>query len=321
MSEPVLRYAVIGNPVFHSKSPQIHALFAQQTGVKLSYEAVESPLDRFPHTVKAFFAFGGSGLNITLPFKEQAFALAADCSPRARLAAAANTLWLKDGELFADNTDGIGLVRDLKDNHRIPLQGQHTLILGAGGAARGVLPALIAEHPASVTLLNRTQSKAQAVVAALSPTAKKSGVTLNAHPYNDSLPQAHYPLIINATSLGLPSDSLATQGAESLPASPPSKASQPAPVASPDQAPQPNPQGGFSLLLPESIAADCCCYDMLYMDGPTPFQSWAKANGAQTAIDGLGMLIEQAAESFHLWHNTHPQTTPIITTLRGKPTH
>ena len=296
--ESIFRYGVVGNPVAHSLSPVIHRLFAEQTGETLTYKAIEAPLDGFSETVERFFAAGGAGLNVTVPFKQEAFALARRHSARARLAGAANTLWLEDGALYADNTDGAGLIADLKKNHQVPLKGRHILLLGAGGVARGALPSLLAEAPASITLANRTVSKAEAIVAALTAAPDAATDTtpiavtdtaageprpvLSARSYTD-LEEARYDLIINATSLGLHGDT------------PP--------------------------VPPQSMAPDCCCYDMQYsIEVPTPFQTWARANGAAQAIDGLGMLIEQAAESFRQWHTTRPDTAPILTALRGKRT-
>ncbi|MGI9250428.1 MAG: shikimate dehydrogenase [Pseudohongiellaceae bacterium] len=288
------RYAVVGNPISHSKSPQIHKLFAQQTGETITYEPIESPLDKFQQTVEKFFAADGGGLNITVPFKEQAFALAKQHSKRAQLAGAVNTLWHKDGLLYGDNTDGVGLVRDLK-RHHISLQGKHILLLGAGGAACGVLPDLLAEQPAAITIANRTMKKADAVVKKLKTIAKNNNVELQAQEYSQ-LPADKYELLINATSLSM--------------------------------------HGKEPPVSPQVMATDCCCYDMWYdlsmehtgkttsadvmgEKRSTKFQNWAKQNGAKTTLNGLGMLVEQAAESFYLWRNVQLEAK-VIEQVIGK---
>lgn len=271
------RYAVIGNPIAHSKSPRIHAEFARQTGQDLDYGRILAEPDRFAQTVRAFFTGGGRGLNVTVPFKEAAWRLADERSSRAEVAGAVNTLSaMDDGRLRGDNTDGAGLVRDLIDNHGFVFAGRRVLLLGAGGAARGVLRPLLETGLAGLTIANRTADKAYdlaALVAALGPVTA-CGL--------DGLAGAGFDLIINATSAGL---------------------------------------GGRVPPIPD----DCLThggwtYDMLYGDLPTPFCRWGLEHGAAQALDGLGMLVEQAAESFRLWRGVSPQTAPVIALLRNRQT-
>jgi shikimate dehydrogenase len=258
------RFAVIGSPIAHSKSPQIHEQFAQQTKRTLTYEAIEVLPADLATFIQAFFESGGAGLNVTLPHKEAVFALAEVCSSRAQLARAANTLSLdSEGRLRADNTDGAGLLGDLERNHGITLEGKRLLMLGAGGATRGVLAAVAdlpeTERPSSVTVANRTVAKAQAL----------------AEDFKGAL-----GIIINGTSASL--------GGELPP------------------------------LSPALIAPNCCCYDMMYGSETTAFQGWAREHGAPLAIDGLGMLVGQAAESFFQWHGVRPSTAARIDQLRSK---
>ncbi len=270
------RYAVLGKPVAHSKSPVIHRQFAAQTGEAVDYEAIEVEPENFVRFVGEFFEGGGAGLNITLPHKEAAFALAQQHSDRARLAAAANTLYLKEGMLCAENTDGPGLVRDISHNHGFSIAGKTILMLGAGGAARGALAALIEEQPASITLLNRTRSRAEAIARDF---ADHAAITPGDYDTVDR--DARYDLIINATSLSL---------SQELP-----------PLHS------------------QWLNSDACCYDMMYADIDTVFVRWAKDHGAALALDGLGMLVEQAAESFRIWRGIRPDTAPVIKALRNAP--
>lgn len=268
------RYAVIGNPIAHSKSPLIHNAFARETGQDLVYERILGHLDGFEGDVRGFFAAGGGGLNVTVPFKEQAWAMADDCGPAAQTAGAVNTLIpLSGGRLRGENTDGIGLVRDLGDNHGFPFTGRRLLLLGAGGAARGCLRPLLETRPALLVIANRTASKALALAAELAELGPISGRGL------DDLGADGFDLIINATSAGLAGDT-------------------------PDLPPGCLAQGGWA-------------YDMLYGDAPTPFCRWAESQGAARALDGLGMLVEQAAESFRLWRGVRPSTRPVIEMLRG----
>ncbi len=261
------RYAVFGNPVAHSQSPRIHALFAAQTGQDMSYEARLAPLDGFAAAVHAFAAAGGKGANVTVPFKEEAFRLATELTPRARAAGAVNTLSFVDGVLAGDNTDGAGLVRDLKANLGCGLAGQRILLLGAGGAARGVILPLLEEHPVSLTIANRTAEKA----ARLAAVFKVEGGGF------DRLAGRSFDLVINATSAGLAAAALP------LPA---------------------------TIFAPGSLA-----YEMLY-GRATPFMAQARAAGCRVA-DGLGMLVEQAAEAFHVWRGVRPATAPVLVALKG----
>ncbi|WP_271409930.1 shikimate dehydrogenase [Pseudomonas sp. Q1-7] len=266
------RYCVFGNPIGHSKSPLIHRLFAEQTGQPLSYEAVLAPLDDFSGCARRFFESGRGG-NVTVPFKEQAYQLAASLSDRARRAGAVNTLKkLDDGSLLGDNTDGAGLVRDLTRNAGLDLAGKRILLLGAGGAARGVIEPLLAEKPASLVIANRTVEKAEALAqlfADLGPVSASGFDWL----------EESVDLIVNATSASLAGD---------LPAISP------------------------SLIRPGHTV----CYDMMYGKEPTAFNRWAAEHGAARALDGLGMLVEQAAEAFLLWRGVLPDSAPVLAELR-----
>ena len=267
------RYAVVGDPIAHSKSPQIHRLFAAQTGETLVYDKHRVSSARFPAFVTSFFAAGGGGLNVTLPHKQAAFALAGESSHRSRLARAANTLWLnRSGVLCAENTDGSGLVRDLAVNHGVQLEGRRVLVLGAGGATRGLLAALVACDPGSITVLNRTLARAQLLQADF---AAEYALTVGGYGCPE-LPPQH--VIINATAMSL---------ADELP-----------PID------------------PAVIGEACCCYDLMYGNQPTAFMAWAETHGADKALDGLGMLVEQAADSFLLWRGIRPDTAPVIAALR-----
>ncbi|MCC5867513.1 MAG: shikimate dehydrogenase [Gammaproteobacteria bacterium] len=268
------RYAVIGHPVAHSRSPWIHARFAQQTGESLRYEAIDANPDEFVATVREFFADGGRGLNVTLPHKQAACALAEVLSPAARAAGAVNTLKPDaDGRLLGDNTDGAGLVRDLLANLGWEIAGRRVLLVGAGGAARGVLGPLLAQAPAAVWLVNRTAARAEQLLAdAGHPAAARAGG------YDALQGAGAFDLLINATSAGIIGDT------------PP--------------------------LLAECIADHSVCYDMLYGPGQTPFQRWALLHGAAAAEQGLGMLVEQAAESFSLWRGVRPDTAAVLADLR-----
>lgn len=266
------RYAVIGHPVAHSKSPRIHAMFAEQTGQKLQYGKLLAPLDGFLPTIEEFQRAGGKGLNVTVPFKQEAFAAMDALSERARAAGAVNTIAFEaGGRRFGDNTDGAGLVRDLQANHGVTITGKTLLLLGAGGAVRGVLPALLAQKPAAITIANRTAERARELAGLFQGEVPIRGIG-----YGEL--NGHYHIVINGTSAGLSGD---------LP---------------------PLPEG--------LVAQEAVCYDMVYGDRPTVFQGWAQQQGARLALDGLGMLVEQAAESFLLWRGVRPQTAPVIAALR-----
>jgi shikimate dehydrogenase len=266
-------YAVIGNPIAHSKSPAIHAAFARQTGQHIEYGRILGSADAFADDVRRFVAEGGRGLNVTLPFKEQAWRLLADRSPRAEAAGAVNTLIVLDGGLLrGDNTDGVGLVRDLTANQGFQFAGKRVLLLGAGGAARGVLGPLLECGPAELLIANRTASNA-VELASMANDERVIGQGL------DRLAGRRFDLIVNATSIGL--------------------------------------AGGVPPLPNDCLADGGWAYDMFYADEPTPFCRWATSHGAAQASDGLGMLVEQAAESFALWRGILPDTAPVIALLRG----
>ncbi len=269
------RYAVIGHPIRHSLSPRIHAEFARQTGEKLIYTTIEAPLDGFAEAVAAFRADGGLGLNVTVPFKQEAFALATELTPRARRAGAVNTLsFADDKSIGGDTTDGVGLRRDLEHNLGLTLEGQRILILGAGGAARSVLEPLLERNPLSLVIANRTATTAESLAQSFAGMGALGGIGLKE--LDGEMP---FDLVINATSAGL---------------------------------------SGQSLPLPNTIfAANAVAYDMVYGSEPTPFLRWARSQDVALIADGLGMLVEQAAESFHIWRGERPQTQPVIAQLRN----
>lgn len=263
-------YAVFGNPIAHSRSPLIQAEFARQTGQDLEYRAILAPLDDFPGAVDAFRSAGGEGANVTVPFKEAAFQLAARLTPRAKAAGAVNTLKFENGQILGDNTDGAGLVRDLTANLKLTLAGKRVLLMGAGGAARGVIGPLLAEQPAALVLANRTVEKAQQL-------ADRFDGRIRASSY-EALAGQTFDFVINATAASLKGE---------LP---------------------PLPENLFN---PGALA-----YDMMY-GSETPFMAWARAHGAKIVADGLGMLVEQAAESFYLWRGIRPDTAPVIRKLKA----
>lgn len=269
-------YAVMGNPVAHSKSPDIHRAFAEQTGQDIDYVAMLVEHGELAAAVKSFQLNGGKGLNITVPFKNDAYQLGTHHSERAIRAGAANTLILNnDGSIEADNTDGIGLVRDLVENNGINLQGEHLLVLGAGGAVQGVLQPLLEQLPATLFIANRTTEKA----AVLAQIFSIDGYPVTGGSFTD-LAGKQFDGIINGTSASLQGD---------LPP------------------------------LPENILRPGgWVYDMMYSATPTPFMEWAQDSEAGKVMDGLGMLVEQAAESFRLWRGVQPDSKPVITLLRKK---
>ena len=269
------RYAVIGHPIAHSKSPRIHAAFARQTGQALCYEAILAPLDGFSASVHAFRAAGGRGMNVTVPFKLEAFALADQHTPRARAAGAVNTLSFNTEGILGDNTDGAGLVRDLSIHLGCTLKGRRVLLLGAGGAARGALLPLLDEQPAVLTIANRTPRKAQELASRFADSA--ASTQLHASGF-EALAGQQFDLVINATAASL---------ADAAPALP----------------------GG--LYAPGALA-----YDMMYGRDDTPFIAAARAEGATRTADGLGMLVEQAAESFALWRGLRPDSSAVLAELR-----
>jgi shikimate dehydrogenase len=265
----------MGNPIAHSLSPVIHAAFAARTRQRLNYQAFLVEPGAFSEAVRRFRMAGGKGLNVTIPFKEEAWTLAERRSPRAQLAGAVNTLGFEpEGGIWGDNTDGVGFVRDYVINHQGRIEGSRVLILGAGGAVRGVIEPILAEHPARIVIANRTVAKAAglcSIFRALGP-IEASGF--------DGLAGRQFDLIINGTAASL--------------------------------------QGRLPPLPDDLLAEGGCCYDMMYRATPTPFVRWGQTHGAAQSVDGLGMLVEQAAESFHLWRGVRPETAPVIAMLRKR---
>ncbi|MEZ0232766.1 MAG: shikimate dehydrogenase [Methylophilaceae bacterium] len=271
------RFAVIGNPIEHSKSPIIHHAFATQMGIEVDYGRVLSPLDRFVETVQTMRLEGYRGANVTVPFKLEAFNLANQLTERAHDAGAVNTLVFYENGIAGDNTDGIGLVRDIQQNLKIDIKDKRVLLIGAGGAAEGVLHPVLEQQPKLLVITNRTLDKALNMVKKVEDKESLRFVSVNAHAFED-IASHSFDIVINATSTGL-SDS--------------------------------------ELPLPPSIfAQQALAYDMMY-GRETPFIRFAKRYGAGLVADGLGMLVEQAAEAFYLWHGVMPKTAPVIASLRS----
>jgi len=271
MTKPLLdQYCVFGNPIEHSRSPFIHHAFAKQTSQNIDYQKKLVALDDFSNAVTAFIKQEGKGANITVPFKEQALALADELSDRARLAGAVNTLTFQNGKVYGDNTDGEGLVQDLIRND-VLLAKSRILLLGAGGAAKGVLLPLLAQNPSSITVANRTQSKAELLCQHFADSRVTASSFLD-------VTDKQFDLIINATSASL--------------------------------------SGGLPAISETVINNTVTCYDMVYGNDKTPFLKWAKNQGAAKIIDGLGMLVGQAAVSFSIWRGVSPETLPVIDELR-----
>jgi shikimate dehydrogenase len=270
------RYAVIGNPVAHSKSPRIHTCFAAQTGEPLVYEHLLAPLDGFEASVRAFMAQGGRGLNVTVPFKLEAFRLADTLSPRAAAAGAVNTLRFDAAGIYGDNTDGVGLVRDLTHNLATPLAGRRILLLGAGGAARGVVLPLLECGPAELVIVNRSAARAAELAEVFAAAAQAAACRLSGGAR--TLAQGRFDVVINATA-GSISDALPDFDASAL--------------------------GSGTL-----------AYDMMYAAQATVFMRHAQHLGARSA-DGLGMLVEQAAEAFWVWRGVRPDSTAVLAELRA----
>ncbi len=268
------KYAVFGNPIKHSKSPLIHGSFAQQCDQAMHYRAVRVNLDGFAEAAEKFFAGGGSGLNITVPFKREAFEFAQQLTNRATRAGAVNTLIRQaDGSISGDNTDGVGLVRDMIANLGWTVHGLRVLVLGAGGAVRGVLEPLLREHPKELLVVNRTPERAEELAGEFLDLGAIEGGGYSL------VGERQFDLVINGTSAGLSGEM-------------------------PD--------------LPGSLLTDhSCCYDMVYGAEPTVFMRWAAHNAAWAVADGLGMLVEQAAESFFLWRRMRPETGPVISQVRS----
>ena len=272
MSQNIPRYAVIGNPIGHSKSPFIHAQFAKQTGITMEYTAERVEIGQLEAFIQQFAEHDGRGLNVTVPFKEDAFQLANHLSQRAQRAGAVNTLSIKEDGLHGDTTDGIGLLNDLIHNHQQNLKNRSILVLGAGGAVRGVLEPLLKESPSQLLIANRTVSRAHQLANDFACSGNISGCGF------DELAGRQFDIIINGTSASLSGE---------LPP------------------------------LPEQLfKPGACAYDMMYAAQATVFMQWAEKQGAENIYDGLGMLVEQAAESFYIWHNIRPQTQNVIQTLR-----
>ena len=268
-------FAVFGHPVAHSLSPRIHAAFGKQAGIDIDYVAIDAQAGDFAAALAAFAARGGAGANVTLPLKEAAFALCADTSERARRAGAVNTLVRNGDDWHGDNTDGAGLVRDLTDRQGLDLRGRRTLLIGAGGAARGVAPALLDAGVDGLTIVNRTASRTDALADALGDPAR-------VHPrYLEQLDEmGEFDLIVNATSAG---------------------------------------RAGTVPDLPRALVGmRTVAVDLSYGEAAVPFLAWARAHGARHTVDGLGMLVEQAAESFALWYGERPETDAIYDALRQR---
>ncbi len=268
-------FAVMGNPVEHSKSPQIHKLFAAQFNIALDYQKILVEPGGFEQAVSNFRASGGRGLNITVPFKLQAWYVCDQLTERARVAEAVNTIWFGEKRIHGDNTDGAGLVRDITRNLAFPIRQARALLLGAGGAARGVLGPLLKAGPDEVVLANRTVDKAVLLEKHFVRFGNVRGCGL------DDV-SGKFDLVINATAASL--------------------------------------QGKVPAVAPEIFSDQSLAYDLMYGDEETAFLVWAAKHGAVHRADGLGMLVEQAAESFSIWHNRKPQTLPVIEALRSRTT-
>ncbi len=269
------RHAVFGHPVAHSLSPRIHVAFGRQLGIAVDYAAIDAPPDDFERALGRFAATGGAGANVTLPLKEQALALAVAATPRARRAGAANTLTLRADGWHADNTDGIGLVHDLTERRGLDLRGRRVLLVGAGGAARGVAPALLDAGIDELWVVNRTPEKADALADAVGEPGR-----VHVRYWADLKAQGSFDMIINATSAG---------------------------------------RGGAALDLPFSLAGvRALAVDLSYGEAAVPFLAWAAAAGCDPRIDGLGMLVEQAAESFAIWHGRRPDTDEVFAALSAR---
>lgn len=267
------QYAVIGHPIKHSLSPFIHTEFAKQTQQTLHYSTIEAPLNAFADTVHAFIAKGGRGVNVTIPFKPEAFHLAEESSALAKRARAANTLLFReDGGIYADNTDGPGFIQDLTRNHHYTLSQKKVLVLGAGGAAKTIMASLLEAEPAQVVIANRSAAKAIDLAKSLEMFGNVRGVGLT------DLDDGPFDLIVNTTSAGLTGEPMQLKS--------------------------------------QLVAKKTWCYDLMYGCQQNPFLEWAQQQNPQRCLDGLGMLVEQAALAFSLWRGVYPNTAPIIAMLR-----
>lgn len=269
------RYAVFGSPVAHSQSPRIHAAFARQAGIAMEYAAIDTGIEGFARALAAFAANGGRGANVTLPLKEAAFALCDSTSERARRAGAVNTLLRRDDGWHGDNTDGAGLIRDLTERHGLDLRERRTLLLGAGGAARGVAPALLDAGIGALFVVNRTPERADALADALADPAR-----VHVRYLHDLPALGEFELIVHATSAGH--------------------------------------AGAIPDLPVALVGRRTAAVDLSYGQAAVGFLAWARAAGCAHALDGLGMLVEQAAESFALWHGVRPETDPVFAELAGR---
>ena len=267
------RYGVMGYPVSHSRSPVIHRLFALQTGENIQYELLQVTPEKLEAAVRQFQRTGGKGLNVTVPHKAEVAKLCDHLSERAATAGAVNTMSFRDGEIHGENTDGIGLLRDLAINHNFGIEGANILILGAGGATRGIVGPLLEMQPASLRIANRTIDKAEALAQHFSRSGPVTACRFNVIPVTEK-----YDLVINATSAGVKGDT------------------------------PPYPEA--------AVAPDTFCYDLSYGLSPTPFSVWAREQGAERSVMGWGMLVEQAAESFHIWRGVRPDTAPVLRQMK-----
>jgi shikimate dehydrogenase len=274
MSSTADQYGVFGHPVGHSLSPFIHGMFARETGQNMTYRPYDVAPEQFAERVRGFFGQGGRGLNITLPHKIAAVELAQELTERAAHAAAVNTLALQGEQILGDNTDGPGLVRDLCDNLGLVITNRRLLILGAGGATRGIIAPLLGLEPATLVIANRTAGRAEALAAAFADLGVVQGVAF------EYIGEQPFDLIINATSASL--------------------------------------SGDIPPIPPGAIGPDTVCYDLAYGRSATAFVRWAEGAGCARALQGLGMLVEQAAESFRLWRGVRPETTQVLAALRER---
>jgi len=267
------KYAVIGNPIEHSRSPEIHQAFALQTGRSIDFKRLKAPVDGFKDAIGQFIEEGGKGLSVTMPFKQDAFGISDSLSQRAQRAAAVNTLIIRnDGGIQGDNTDGPGLVADIKSNLSWEIRDHRVLILGAGGAVRGILESLSLESPSELVIANRTESKAHSLAEEFSALADIKALSIQqlADPFD---------LVINATGASLSGSNLD--------------------------------------ISKQVISSHTNCYDLTYSAEETKFNQWAKQAGAHAYADGLGMLVEQAAIAFRLWHQVLPDTKPVLSAIRA----
>jgi shikimate dehydrogenase len=276
MTELKKHFAVIGNPIHHSLSPQIHIAFAKEAGLHIDYEAVLSPLDKFKNTIHKLIAQKLSGANVTLPFKKEAYELASQHSNHAKIAEAVNTLEFKDDQIIGHNTDGIGLVRELEQNLNVNLKSKKILLIGAGGAAEGVIYSILEKNLSELTLTNRTIEKSNVIQNKMDIHAKSFNVNLNVIEIA-KIPHQYFDVIINATSASLSDDALHMD--------------------------------------PKIFHEGSLAFDMMY-GKETSFIKQAKSQSSKVS-DGLGMLVEQAAEAFFIWHHIKPQTKSVIESLRA----